>query len=452
MTGLPVDTDGDGHDDYLDLDSDNDGISDADETGGDPVLDSDADGTPDRLDLDADADTIPDVVEAGNGDLDTDGDGRIDGIASNDSEPDGLDDRALPSPADSDADGTPDHLDRDSDGDGIDDGDEAGTAPDIPTDTDGDGTPDYLDDDTDGDGIIDAEEAGDPAPVDTDGDGTPDFRDLDSDGDELEDEDEGTVDTDGDGAPDWRDPEGQTVSGQVYHDADRDTRLGVTEPDVSSVVVELVAAGTDGNLGTSDDVVVQTTVTASPFTFSNVGAGAYLVRVDVASLPSGAGHTGDADGGDDGQIEITVAGVPVIAQHFGVATAAVVGTVVDADGNPVTGVTIEITDAAGNVFQATTGDDGAYVIESDLGLPLMPGTAVVVATSALGDTIEVSPLITAGDEIRLDLVFLAQPEPVPGPPVEESLPLTGTDADKMAVAGLCLLVSGIWLVVASRWL
>jgi len=65
---------------------------------------------------------------------------------------------------DTDADGTADNLDTDSDNDGVPDTIE-GT-----TDTDGDGIPDYLDLDSDNDGIADITEA-QTIGVDTDGDG-----------------------------------------------------------------------------------------------------------------------------------------------------------------------------------------------------------------------------------------------------------------------------------------
>ncbi len=98
----------------------------------------------------------------------------------------------------------------DSDGDTINDGHEASAQA---LDTDADGTPDYLDPDSDNDGLDDATEAGDAdlttPPIDSDGDGVPDFRDPDSDDDGLGDGDEAThgtdptkADTDGDGVTD----------------------------------------------------------------------------------------------------------------------------------------------------------------------------------------------------------------------------------------------------------
>ena len=57
-----------------DIDLDNDGISNDEEGYGD----DDGDGIPNYLDLDSDNDGIPDVIEGGDGDLDTNGDGVID--------------------------------------------------------------------------------------------------------------------------------------------------------------------------------------------------------------------------------------------------------------------------------------------------------------------------------------------------------------------------------------
>ncbi|MEN8169254.1 MAG: JDVT-CTERM domain-containing protein [Pseudomonadota bacterium] len=185
---IPVDTDGDLVDDYRDLDSDNDGIPDVTEAGGDdgdgdgiigignpvvngggvpaggpiPPVDTDGDGTDDQRDLDSDGDGNNDIIEAGG--IDSDDDGKVDGFTDSDGDgfDDGLSVTPLPLP-DGDGDGIPDFQDAD--------------------DTDNDGIQDYLDLDDDNDGIPDAEE-GDGL-VDTDGDGIPDSRDLDSDNDGI---------------------------------------------------------------------------------------------------------------------------------------------------------------------------------------------------------------------------------------------------------------------------
>jgi len=191
--GAALDTDGDGVPDADDIDDDNDGILDVDES---EVLDTDADGIPNSLDLDSDNDGIPDIIEAGG--VDTDDDGRVDddtdtdgdGWANTfDSDNGGT---ALANP-DTDGDGLNNFLDLDSDGDGVVDLIESqattGT-PIIPTGSD-----------SDSDGIDNAFDVtgGTPiTPVDTESDGTPDYLDLDSDDDGFSDLLE-AWDTDGDG-------------------------------------------------------------------------------------------------------------------------------------------------------------------------------------------------------------------------------------------------------------
>jgi large repetitive protein len=221
-TGLtPPDADTDGKPNYIDLDSDNDSISDLVESGnaaakaadtnrdgilttadtgvtdadGDGIMSPadgsptygdasdaapvdqpapDADTTPDYLDPDSDGDGTPDITEAGNGALDTNNDGKIDAPAT-----------------DSDGDGIPDVIDSndttpgglsdplgDNDGDGIPNGEEGNGL----LDTDGDGVPNSMDADSDNDGISDATEKTNAINGgDTDGDGVKDWLDLDSD-------------------------------------------------------------------------------------------------------------------------------------------------------------------------------------------------------------------------------------------------------------------------------
>ncbi|OFC70464.1 choice-of-anchor L domain-containing protein [Alteromonas confluentis] len=162
------DTDGDGIPDYLDTDSDNDGLTDAEEQSLVPLsgVDRDNDGIDDAIDVTYTFGT--------------------------DSNNDGVDDN-LVSTSDFDGDGLLNYRDNDSDGDGIEDAKEGRS------DSDGDGIPDYADTDSDNDGIPDIEE-GD---IDTDGDGIPNRLDLDSDGDGIPDNIERTTDTDGDGIPNY---------------------------------------------------------------------------------------------------------------------------------------------------------------------------------------------------------------------------------------------------------
>lgn len=198
-----VNTDGDAYPDYLDKDSDADGISDAIEAG---------DSDPNTPPIDSDGDQIPDFQ-----DPDADGDGILDS--------DELD--ASFAVVDSDGDTIPDYLDTDSDGDTILDSAEG------LSDHDGDGTPNFRDADSDGDGASDAVEGGDAdpstPPIDSDADGIPNYLDVDSDNDFLPDAQEdkngnGVVDpgesspleadTDGDGVPDLV----ETVAGSDPND------------------------------------------------------------------------------------------------------------------------------------------------------------------------------------------------------------------------------------------
>ncbi len=162
-------------------DADGDGISDADE-GVASRVDSDGDGTPDYLDLDSDNDTLTDAVEAGDAELatapvDADGD-KVANFRDLDSDDNGRDDE-IEGIEDRDGDGLGDFVDPDNDGDGIYDPEEIGPNPSVAVDTDNDGTPDLHDLDSDNDGVADAFETS----GDFDRDGIGNFRDLDSDGD-----------------------------------------------------------------------------------------------------------------------------------------------------------------------------------------------------------------------------------------------------------------------------
>ena len=212
-----TDTDGDSTPNYLDTDSDGDGIPDSVEG----VTDTDGDSTPNYLDTDSDADGIPDSVE---GATDTDGDS------------------------------TPNYLDTDSDGDGIPDSVEGAV------DTDGDSIPDYLDTDSDGDGIPDANESA----TDSDGDGIPDFLDtsLDEDKDGIPDIVEGTGDSDLDGILDFKDPDSDNdglsdtaESGITGKDTDGDgiddrfdvDQTGGTDTNADGIDDNVVARDSDAN-------------------------------------------------------------------------------------------------------------------------------------------------------------------------------------------------------------
>jgi gliding motility-associated-like protein len=234
---------------FASSDCDNDGISNAMECygGGPTCQDFDFDGIPNYLDSDSDNDGLPDSYERN---IDSDKDGDADYLDL-DSDNDGILDRTEGS-SDADGDGIPNYLDLDSDADGILDAWEAyevygfhsdygytgtvknsdGSFPDVngngladflessmggkprgPQDTDKDGIPDFLDLDSDGDSIPDAVEQ----TSDMDKDNRPNYRDVDSDADLIPDNIETITDTDGDGRPNYLDldSDGDGISDRV---------------------------------------------------------------------------------------------------------------------------------------------------------------------------------------------------------------------------------------------
>lgn len=193
-------------------------------TGGTPITlkDTDGDGIHDHIDLDSDNDGIPDVIEIGG--VDTNGDGMADGGA------------------DSDLDGFNDAYDQtDSDPESTNDASFASSAntPFITTHTD-----------DDGDAIVDDSEGYTGA--DTDTDAVLNHLDLDADNDGIPDIIEsGGVDSDGDGRVDDANP-----GGSLTADTDEDGFSDTYDPDLNNdgdtndagdTGLPMIITSTDGN-------------------------------------------------------------------------------------------------------------------------------------------------------------------------------------------------------------
>ncbi|MEZ5597581.1 MAG: hypothetical protein R3E84_14540 [Pseudomonadales bacterium] len=214
--GGASDTDADGQPDSLDVDADGDGIVDNIEAQAEGAytaptgVDTDGDGLDDAYDTDnggtiislanTDGADQPDYL-----DTDSDNDGIEDAIEGSDADMNGI------------ADVTP--VGADADGDGLDDAWDTVVAPGVGNalgssaplqNTDGTDARDWRDSDDDNDGVLtsieggvgnDADSDGRPDYLDSDdadGDGVPDTIDLDDDNDGLLDTDEGSGDSDGD--------------------------------------------------------------------------------------------------------------------------------------------------------------------------------------------------------------------------------------------------------------
>ena len=267
-SNAPTDnSDGDQVSDYRDTDSDNDGLTDAEEVA--QSNDPDNDGLANYLDIDSDGDGITDNQES-------QPEGAYVPPTGQDTDGDGIDDAYDPDSGgtpiasiDSDDDGDPDYLDEDSDNDSIPDSVEAhdadgdGVADTSPTGTDSDGDglddaydttndfndplnvigantsspnsdndilSDWRDIDDDNDGILTSDEVNNSS--DNDNDGVIDYLDIDSDNDGIVDNFEGQnnltslvsptgIDSDGDGLDDAYDPDtGGTPIGFTDTDGD----------------------------------------------------------------------------------------------------------------------------------------------------------------------------------------------------------------------------------------
>lgn len=257
------DQDLDGIPDFLDVDSDNDGVPDLVEGHG---SDGDGDGIADIMD-DTDNDGIPNSVDVSNtGGVDSDGDGIDDAF-----------DFSIAGGTDTDGDDIIDSADPDIDGDGLAntfDTDNSGTAL-VLTDSDGDGLQDQYDLDSDNDGITDLKEYGGTDSngdgkvdnlTDTDLDGFADVTDTDNGGTALTRPDSDNdrvrdyldVDSDNDGVPDPVDNGGPDTNndGRVdgfSSDTDGDGLADVVDPDNGGTPI--TNADTDGDgLGDYQDL------------------------------------------------------------------------------------------------------------------------------------------------------------------------------------------------------
>ena len=145
---------------------------------------------------------------------------------------------------------------------------------------------------------------------------------------------------------------GQTITGSVFTDTNRDGTQDAAEDDVSGARIDLFSAGPDESFGSTDDILVGSATTASPFEFSDIDDGLYQLRLAIGTLPAGIFPIGD------GAVDIEVDGAPVVAGvSFAVNTPEVSGT------HSVAGATVTVTDSEGNVFTATTDASGNWSIE-----------------------------------------------------------------------------------------
>ena len=178
-----------------------------------------------------------------------------------------------------------------------------------------------------------------------------------------------------------------SVGDRVWNDANADGVQDPGEAGLNGVTVELLDGGAN---------VVATMMTAGDgnYTFGNLPAGTYTVRVSAATLPAGAAPTFDADGiATPNVTTVTLAaGMTRTDIDFGYRSGSSLGDRLwydlDGDGiqeageNGINGVTVQLLDGAANVLAtAVTSGDGEYTFPN-----LAAGTYTVsVDASTLPD-------------------------------------------------------------------
>ncbi|MDJ0924047.1 MAG: SdrD B-like domain-containing protein [Acidimicrobiia bacterium] len=271
-----------------------------------------------------------------------------------------------------------------------------------------------------------------------------------------------------------------SVAGTVWKDADADTAIGGDETGLKGVLVSLVDPGPDGEVGSADDAMVATAVTATDgsFTFAGVPAGAYVVVVDPTTLPPLMQATFDPDGYLDHMTSVNVAAGEVSTDNdFGYVPGFNLWLTKTSHGGEQVGERVEYVITVGNdgpgpalgpitvrdvvpaalPITGVSGDDWTCsildqtvdcVLDGDLGpdAESIITIATVISGSATGAIDNTADVESDGPIVEPDMTDNSDVDTVS---IGE-LPRTGTDVVRFAVFGLLLLFAGAALVIGAR--
>jgi hypothetical protein len=223
------------------------------------------------------------------------------------------------------------------------------------------------------------------------------------------------------------------IGDRVWNDANGNGRQDPGEAGMVGVTVRLLQdTNGDGVYGGTDDTGTLTTITnaAGNYIFDNLSQGAYVVEVNIGTLPAGTwSQTGDPDGAT-GMLDnrttqpiLLAPGDVYVNADFGYqrSQGSTIGNLIYLDANGdgqhqsgepgIPGVTVALKDALGNVVFATavTDQNGQYAFP---GLPADTYTVVVTDTDrVLGEVVQTGDPDSGNDGKSTVTVDGSTPDP-----------------------------------------
>ena len=292
------------------------------------------------------------------------------------------------------------------------------------------------------------------------------------------------LDPDGDGDPSTDNeptpidlPEFGTVMGRIWMDLDSDGEPDIDEEDVIGARVILTCGGSDSVVGTADDTVFETIISAgSPATyvFEEVPPGVCEVSVDPESLSAEIFQSVDPDTILDGNTVVEVAAGGVTEASFGYFTSldlAITKLAVQSlmrpevitwyltvtnEGTETAKAPITVTDhlPASATLVSDSGENECAVVERDVICTrladLAPGEEFTISLTThlewSGTVVNTATVTVSADQTDVDLSNNTDDASSSA----GTLPFTGADMNDLLFAALFMMLTGAVLVVTNR--